>query len=333
MKKTIFISVLALAATISCTKSDIVDTKFENEAIGFETYLGRDAQTKATVATAESLQQAKGKGIGIYGFYTGTDPYSATTPANILKNENLYYNNGWTYDNKAYWTNDKDNYTFFAYAPFGNANVVASQTVAQTAQDVTKAPQVTYQVPSALSDQVDLVYSNEQRGIQKKDVVKFTFGHALARLSVKANATTYDNMKFTITNISITGTFNTKGVFDLNAGDWIADQMVSGTATYDLTGTVNQELGSGFYNFSEAANNYLMMIPSNVSGATLTVSYKITYAGATSAVITKPVTITNNFAKGNAYAINLTLSRDEDNAIAFGVEKVEGWGTEQNVEI
>ena len=51
MKKTIFISVLALAAAISCTKSDIVDTKFENEAIGFETYLGRDAQTKASETT------------------------------------------------------------------------------------------------------------------------------------------------------------------------------------------------------------------------------------------------------------------------------------------
>ena len=38
MKKVIFISALAIAAAASCTKSDIVDTKF-NEAISFESYI------------------------------------------------------------------------------------------------------------------------------------------------------------------------------------------------------------------------------------------------------------------------------------------------------
>ena len=134
MKKTIFISVLALAAAISCTKSDIVDTKFEKEAIGFENYFGRDAQTKGDNASVTSI--ATGGGIGVYGYYTG-DPanggWEEGLAANLLKNEHLTStDNGvnWTYTNKAYWTNDSDEYTFFAYAPYGKAT--ASQPLART---------------------------------------------------------------------------------------------------------------------------------------------------------------------------------------------------------
>jgi hypothetical protein len=71
MKKVIFISALAIAAAVSCTKSDIVDTKFGNDVIGFESYVGRDAQTKASVETATTLQAT---GFGVYGFYTDGYP-------------------------------------------------------------------------------------------------------------------------------------------------------------------------------------------------------------------------------------------------------------------
>ena len=90
----IFISILALAAAVSCTKSDIVGSMSTSSEIGFETYLGRDAQTKATVATAESLRKPKGQGIGIYGFYTGAGSWTETTAANILQSLftiNVYY--------------------------------------------------------------------------------------------------------------------------------------------------------------------------------------------------------------------------------------------------
>lgn len=329
MKKIIFFSVLALAAAVSCTKSEVVDSKFEKEAIGFENYLGRDAQTKGGVASVASI--ANGGGIGVYVFYTGTSAWAANATANLLQNEHLTSTDdgaNWTYTNTAYWTNEKDQYTFFAYAPYGKAT--ASQPTGQN-------PQIVYNLPSAVGDQVDLVYSNDNKNIKKRDYVALTFSHALARLSVKADAVEYDNLKFNITNISISGVFNTVGTFDLATGEWIS-KTTPATAPYDLTGTVDQSLTATTYDFSETAGNYMMMIPTTFSSktpATLTVKYYVTYENAKSAEIEKTVSITTDFQQGKAYTINLTLQRDPNNAIKFSVNEVPGWpgatGTDVNI--
>ena len=340
MKKVIFLSAIALAAAVSCTKSEVVDTKFGTEAIGFENYLGRDAQTKAGVATVATL--AADGGIGVYGYYTGTTDWADKSKANLLANENLTSSdNGatWTYTNTAYWTNATDKYTFFAYAPYGKAT--ASQPEGAN-------PQIEYTVDPLLSNQVDLVYTkateNINVNISKRESVALTFAHALARLSVKADATEYDNLTFTITNISISGAFNTHGTFDLAAGKWLTTGTPA-TAPYDLTGTVEQLLTAAEYDFSAEEDNYLMMIPTDFSAtneegkytstATLTVKYYITYEGAKSAEIEKTVSINTDFKQGMAYTIKLTLQRDEDNAIKFSVTQVPDWtaGSSSDVEI
>lgn len=337
MKKVIFLSAIALAAAVSCSKSEVVDTKFGNEAIGFENYLGRDAQTKAGVATVETL--ATDGGIGVYGYYTGTTTWADKSKANLLANEHLTSSdNGktWTYTNTAYWTNATDKYTFFAYAPFGKATA---------SQPKDANPQIEYTVDPLLSKQVDLVYTkaieNTNVNISKRESVALTFAHALARLSVKANATEYNNLTFTITNISISGAFNTYGTFDLAAGKWLTTDTPATAPSYDLTGTVEQLLpATPAYDFSAETNNYLMMVPTNFAAegatpATLTVKYYITYEGAKSAEIAKTVSINTNFEQGKAYTINLTLQRDEKNAIKFSVNEVPDWtaGSSSDVEI
>ena len=343
MKKVIFLSVIALAAAVSCSKSEVVDTKFGNEAIGFENYLGRDAQTKADVASVESL--ATGGGIGIYGYYTG-DPANAwadKSEANLLQNEHLTStDNGvtWSYTNTAYWTNDTDEYTFFAYAPYGKATA---------SQPEDGNPQIEYTLPQTLANQVDLVYSNNNKNITKRESVALTFSHALARLSVTANAVEYaDGLTFTVTDIAISGPFNTKGTFDLAEGEWLSTSTPA-TAPYDLTSTTGQLLTKDPYKFSEVEKNYMMMIPTAFSveketvdgkevynyekAAKLTVTYTMTYKGATSKPVTKDVYITTPFEQGNAYVINLTLQRDEANAIKFSVTWIPGWGTENEVPV
>ena len=361
MKKCIFLSILAVATVASCTKSEIIDTNSGNEQIGFHTYLGRDAQTKATEATATTIQAPKGGGIGMYGFYTGGNSYVGTEEAKLLTNENLYYDGGWKYESTRYWTNNSDKYTFLAYAPYGKSYVVASQASGS-------APVVEYTVPSVLTNQVDLIYSNNNKNVTKTSLknsngesvtsVPFQFQHALARLSVNAKAKMYDKTTgaevttpaanqeydylFTITNISITGEFNDKGVLNLSTGAWDSKQALDKTVngattkntTYDLTGAVSTQLNGSLKDFTKG--NYLMMIPTTFSStktAALTIKYKITYAGATSSEIEKTVYVSTDFLKGNAYAINLTLSRDESNAISFDVDTVSGWtdGGSQNL--
>ena len=168
------------------------------------------------------------------------------------------------------------------------------------------------------------------------DAVNLKFHHALTRLSVKAKAfEAYTDFTFNVTNISITGAFNTSGTFDLYNGAWIS-KTPTANKSYDLTGAVNQSLTTSEYDFS--AGNYLMMIPTDFSTnkATLNVTYTITYKGATSTPITKPVEVSKNFLQGNAYSIVLTLQRDETNAIKFTVdvdEPVTGWTDSGNVNV
>ena len=56
MKKVIFLAIAAAAALTACSKSEVIDSKYGNDMIGFENYLGRDAQTKASVANIDVLK-------------------------------------------------------------------------------------------------------------------------------------------------------------------------------------------------------------------------------------------------------------------------------------
>ena len=127
MKKSIFLSVLALAAVVSCQKSEIVDSKYGNEAIGFETYAGRDAQTKAAVASDISST------AGIYGYYTAANKWDTNNPVTPASGfvsspkSNLWVNGTLSNDGTVapvkYWTNDTDYYSFIAYAPKDGAGL------------------------------------------------------------------------------------------------------------------------------------------------------------------------------------------------------------------
>lgn len=345
MKKVIFLSVIALAAAVSCSKSEVVDTKFESEAIGFETYLGRDAQTKATETTTANLEE-----FGVYGYYTAGKTYTEAAPAtaNLMNNVKVTKSGDtWTYSPAKYWTNEVDKYTFFAYAPYS----VGSDT---------SAPVISYTVAPALADQKDVIYSVNNRDVTKTSCthadgiyVPFEFKHALSRIAVRAKAVMYDkngavatdqttefDHTFTITDITLQGKFATSGTMDLSAENpsWTS---TTAATTYDMTATAGQELTGKDFNFS--TDNYLMVLPTDFSAkneeevftntATLTVKYKITYAGATSDEITKTLPINTNFEQGKAYTINLTLQRNEDNAIIFNVSSVDGWNTENEITV
>ena len=346
MKKVIFISALAIAAAASCTKSDIVDTKF-NDAIGFETYLGRDAQTKASVATNFST-------AGIYGFYTGSqqwalngetgDAYVASPKANLWVNDILAF--AGTVDPIKYWANADDYYSFLAYAPKGDGNISNFPTGKDEDNnnvDVTN-PTITFAVPTALASQTDLLYANvlnTKKPATTGDKVAMSFHHALARLTVNAKAAANQKFGFCIKKITIAGGFHKSDVLTLKDGSWAkAGEPVE--ATKDEKGNDVPAETYTFYNESanttalgtsntdyakvgDAYSNYLMMIPVDFTDApaTLTVEYTTVYDNVESTVITKTFDVTTNFEQGNAYAINLTFSKDVE-AIEFTVS-VEDW--------
>lgn len=342
MKKVIFLAIAAAAALTACSKSEVIDSKYGNDMIGFETYLGRDAQTKGAVADVATVQA---NSFGVFGFYTGTQPYAPATPANLMNDTKVSYTTekGWEYSPVKYWTNATDKYTFLAYSPY---SLTAGQ--AEGA-----APKFEYTVDNDLAKQIDVLYSNANKDVVKSEKVNFTFKHALSRITVKANAEMYDkegtivtsepeggyDNTFTITSLVLAGPFNTKGIFDLNAGTW---NLTAGTASYSFF-TGSQALTGELYDFA-GTDNYLMALPTDFSAktgegeeatftqtATLTVNYTVTYAGSTSAENTATVAINTNFEQGRAYSINIKLMRDPDNAITFDVVEVESWGDETPV--
>lgn len=337
------ILIIASLLLFGCTKSEVTGTADGTTPIGFETYIGRDAQTKAASYGKDNLPAS----VGVYGFYSGAKTWAATDNPNLWANLLLTNNSGtWSYDQNQvrYWVNSQDNYTFLSYAPYATG-ATGNGLVASTGAN----PTLTYTVPEALSNQIDLLYSNTNKNIHKPTTgtsVTLDHKHALSRLTVKANAVMYDKKgavvttpaegqeydhTYTITGITISGKFNTVGTLNLNDGTWNINSTAD--ASYDITGTA-RTLNADLYDFS-AGDNYLTMIPVEFtaeSPAVIEVTYKISFAGVESDPITKSVEVATDFVQGNAYSINLTFQRENNNTISFVVESIDGWGDGGTVE-
>ncbi len=334
MKKVIFISALAIAAAVSCTKSDIVDTKFGNDVIGFESYIGRAAQTKAAVINDGNITEEV---IGLYGFYTGTDPFAGDTSIpNLWDNKTLTHGDaGWTPDGTKYWTNSSDNYSFLAYAPYATGKTGNGLVASNGAN-----PTVTYTVPATITSQKDVLYANPITDMKRGETdtpptVGLTMKHALSRIAIKANEK-HPDYSYTITALSLTGTFVKENTFSLVESKWATAtgaeetyNFVVNNAVVDATNGGNAEADPVQFVDCTGAD-YLMVIPTTVTEAILTVKYKTTYGTegneVISAEIEKEVKISQTFEMGKAYTINLTFEPNSTEEIKFTVD-VNLWDT------
>ena len=339
MKKVIFISALAIAAAVSCTKSDIVDTKF-NEQISFESYIGRDAMTKAGVTNRGNIGN-----IAIYGFYLGNSEatWSESSVANLWENVTFTGTNGtYTTTQKKYWTNDTDKYAFFAYAPAESNLAVASATEK-------KNPKVTFTVEDEIADQKDFVYSNNLKSTwkTKTDATKLEFKHALSRINVTAS-TTETSIQYIIKKVDIKGKFNTQDVLTLNTGLWQKNgQLAQESTTFNvfthdetvITKDNVADFALSNTNFAGTEeDNYLMVIPTNFDATPKTegevttypdaceieIQYTTWYEGQESGLNVKSFPFGTDFQQGKAYTFNFVFQLDANNEIKFTVD-VEGW--------
>ena len=344
MKKVIFISALAIAAAVSCTKSDIVDTKF-NEQISFENYIGRDAMTKAAVADKSTLETV-GTEIGLYGYYTGAETWAAGATANLWANGILKYGtpegesaNRWFTPEKKYWTNDSDHYSFLAYAPKAtDANGIVVGTENDKTQTITYTTAVTGE---KLATNVDLLYAQVFDAKKGNGTVNLQFKHALSRVTVKASAESGE-FGFDVKNVTLSGTYNTTGTLTLATAAWDVKETdkteayyefcnepeactstevegkkvwdVLSTTPIDYSGTVVDAEGK----VTTPGDNYLMMIPTNFNGK-LTVTYTSIYADKESNEMTKEIPVEINFDMGKAYSLNIVFAPVLDE-IKFSVD-------------
>ncbi|MBQ7773667.1 MAG: fimbrillin family protein [Bacteroidales bacterium] len=187
MKKTLLTMAAALAL-VGCSKSELVETPIqEQNAIAFGTYLGDNAQTRASVVTTETLGV---DGFGVNAYYTGQNNYAAGAELNFMQNTKVTYNKDnqkWEYSPVKYWPNNSgDKVSFFAYGPYaknaGDNNITQNGT------------SLGFVVPAEVKNQVDLIYNTNYNGTidqtkpSVEELIHFQFGHALSRISLTVEA-------------------------------------------------------------------------------------------------------------------------------------------------
>ena len=326
---------------MSCSKDETtMSIPQESNAIEFGTYVGRDAQTRASVFTTSELAS---QGFGVFAYYTGTATYAewlanteVTSKApNFMNNqkvaatgtgEPIVYT--WSYSPIKYWpNNDGDKVTFLVYAPW-----VASPTL-------NDGGTFDFVVQNEITAQTDLVWNTSSHINKPKavvgaaGVVNFTFGHALARIGllleaavdqVAVGGTLDANTTITVNSVTFSDSFYTGGTLDLTAtsATW---GTLTGTQGF-VFNTTNSNLQNNVITGEShktplqlnTNESYLMVIPQDFSstGFDVTVDYNVVTTDPTTDgtggggsdinnTITRPVNL--KLEAGKAYTLKLHI--------------------------
>ena len=320
MDKKFFMGIAAMAALtlVSCSSDDLnslSDNSSKNEAISFDGYLGRSAVavngSRGSVETKETL---KTKGFGVFSKYDA----GAGQTSDFFVNQKVTYSttaSKWTYTPLKYWPT-QGKIDFLAYAPHKEGQNLNANT---TAFDFTVAKKA--------ADQIDLLWANATN--KTNGTVTFNFAHALSRLgySVKLKDASYESVAtITLNKITLAGStteptqnaFYIKGTIDLSTGNW--STASSNDAKQNFEWFDNKTSGDKTLSNNEVIKNpdneYLFVIPQDFSTGNanadqlyVIVEYTVSYNGGVKATVPYKVSqqLTNNFEKGKAYTINLTI--------------------------
>ena len=327
MNKKFFMGIAAMAALtlVSCSSDDLdslSDNSSKNEAISFDGYLGRSAVavngSRGSEVKIGDLQTSA-DGFGVFGNYnTGGQEFGA----NLFNNQQVKYSSTdkkWTYSPLKYWPT-QGHIDFLAYAPY-NAGTFEN------------TYHLKFNVSETITKQKDLLYAKtvgqtmaENSGTNK---VSFKFNHALSRLgySVKLKDASYESVAtITLNKITLAGStteptqnaFYIKGTIDLSTGNW--STASSNDAKQNFEWFDNKTSGDKTLSNNEVIKNpdneYLFVIPQDFSTGNanadqlyVIVEYTVSYNGGVKATVPYKVSqqLTNNFEKGKAYTINLTI--------------------------
>lgn len=316
MFKNFFMGIAAMAALtlVSCSSDDLnslSDTPSKNEAISFDSYLGRSAvSVNGSRGSALEIADLKKStdGFGVFGNYSSTD--GEAYGFNLFDNQKVTYsstNNKWEYTPVKYWS-PQGHIDFLAYAPRVDGTTLNGSSIEFTVAD-------------NAAGQKDLLWANATNQTKTGNPVKFTFKHALAKIgySVKTN-TAYTGATITLKKITLAGSadgttkaFYAAGTIDLSKTSSTDLWSISNPNTklnFDWLST-DKTLDSDTKN---SDTEYLFVIPQDFSKTTenadaLFVIVEYTIQNGTTAAMTSTVSsqLKQNFEQGTAYSINLTL--------------------------
>ena len=187
MKKNLFgwLAMAAMLVGTGCSTDEVVNDYSPENAIQFGTYVGRDAQGRASLTTTENIRS-----FGVFAIYHDDDATTAVTSPNFMNNEVVSksastsdspqaYGTGWTYSPIKYWPNEAgDLIDFYAYSPY-ESNKRWNE------------GKVNISIASDENNQIDYLVANAMLNKNKNNTngqVTFTFNHALSRVGFKVEA-------------------------------------------------------------------------------------------------------------------------------------------------
>lgn len=207
-----FYVLIAQLVLSGCAGEAVEETSSSSSSeINFDAYVGRNASTRSSVTNITFLQDTLfNSGFGVFARYN----YNGKI-LSLLDTEHVTWNkdqNHWEYTNTRFWPSE-GSVDFYAFAPY-------------SAQP--KLDNFEIDFPSNMSP-VDLVYANAEGKTKADNPVKFTFKHALARLSFDITANQElleDGTVITVKEVRLYGATETSGIFlmgghlNLQTGAW-----------------------------------------------------------------------------------------------------------------
>lgn len=212
-----FYVLIAQLVLSGCAGEGVEETSSSSSSeINFDAYVGRNASTRSSETNVDFLKgNAFNAGFGVFAIYRHTDE----APLMLLNNEHVYWKNwkgdqpNWGYEHTRYWPSE-GSVDFYAFAPHS---------------DVPRLNDNFEIVFPANWSPVDLVYANAENQKKADNPVKFTFRHALARLSFDITANPKIEEKdvvIKVKEVKLYGDKEEKGIFlmegrlNLQTGAW-----------------------------------------------------------------------------------------------------------------
>ena len=345
-----FYVLVAQLVLSGCAGEAVEETSSSSSSeITFDAYVGRNASTRSGVTNITFLQDTLfNSGFGVFARYN----YNGKI-LSLLDTEHVTWNkdqNHWEYTNTRFWPSE-GSVDFYAFAPYSSDPKLVNK------PGGTEPNPTCIYFPSNVSP-VDLVWANAKDQTKTNEPVKFTFNHALARLSfdITANQDLEENgavIKVKEVKLygadEISGVFVMAGYLNLENGAWtLADNGISWFYTWTPDGKVDgkenvnendgtvlklsaSQLDHTNGIITNADESYIFIIPQEKpKNFNLKITYTVTQGN-----FKEDVTVTKNlldvlpgdsnpyFKGGKAYVFHFKLSLDPIN---FNVTTtVEGW--------
>ncbi len=331
MKKIYYLAAFstALLALNSCSASTDESNDLNNpssEQIEFAPYINA---TRGVVSNLSTLQQ---DGFTLWAAANNGATYDAVTDkVGFLYEEAVRYDLGhtyWAYDNIKFWP-ENNPVSFFAVAPasqFGGA-LQSTHTLGDAG-----APVVTYQMPTAQDDQVDIIAAQTLDRSSNGNKVVFNFKHMLSNLDFGVRMPELEGVAIRLHKVEIfykNDAVSSKCAINLN-------DMTSTVAADDVlfsSGTADDVLAASLYEgdkavtttttrIAETSDKFLLTVPQEYALGDLyaKVSYTVTVTDPAlpttdftnvveDRIINLPV-VPSGWKQGKRYRYAMTLGTD-----------------------